>query len=109
MPLTAQRRMNLLMENDDHVQLTRLVGEVQELTASVRELIALTPSRSKSWLEPREFAALLGVSTRTIGIWRTNGVFRGESIRKQGKGYQFHGQRALVDAEKRHVIREAQL
>ena len=44
-------------------------------------------------------AQLLGISTRTLVLWRADGRFRPISIRKQGRGYQFHADWALADAQ----------
>ena len=65
----------------------------------MEQLVATTPQRTKTWLEPRELAQLLGISTRTLAVWRTNGRFRSISVRKQGSGYQFHADWALADAQ----------
>jgi hypothetical protein len=79
----------------------RLLGEDQELTQAVRQLVDHTPQRSKTWLEPSELAMLLGVSTRTLQNWRNAGCFKPESYRKapRGNGYQFHADLALRDAQ----------
>lgn len=77
----------------------RLIAEVQDLNANVRQLLATTPQRTKTWIEPRELAALLGVSTRTIGNWREAGRFQESSYRPSSKGFQYHAQRALADAQ----------
>ena len=76
-----------------------LIAEVQQLAADVRQLIALTPCRIKTWLQPKEFAPMLGVSTRTLGQWRASGRFRCQSIRKGAKGWEFHCEFAVQDAQ----------
>ena len=81
------------------LRLEQAMAEMKELTSAVRQLLATTPLRTKQWLEPREFAQLLGISTRTLAVWRTNGRFRPISVRKQGSGYQFHADWALADAQ----------
>ena len=81
------------------LRLEQTIAEVQELTSAVRQLVATTPQRTKQWLEPRELAQLLGISTRTLAVWRTDGRFRPISIRRQGRGYQFHADWALADAQ----------
>lgn len=79
----------------------RLLGEVQELTHVVRQMVEHTPQRTKTWLEPSELASLLGVSTRTLQNWRNAGWFKPESCRKapRGNGYQFHADLAMRDAQ----------
>lgn len=79
--------------------MARLLGEVEELTHVVRELVDRTPQRTKTWLEPCELASLLGVSTRTLQNWRSAGRFKPESYRKGPKGHQFHAEYALRDAQ----------
>ena len=81
------------------LRLELLHAEVRELTSAIQQLVATTPQRTKTWLEPREIAPLLGISVRTLAVWRTNGRFRPISVRKQGSGYQFHADWALADAQ----------
>ena len=80
-------------------RLEQTMAEVKELTSVVRQLVDTTPQRTKQWLQPKEFAQLLGISTRTLALWRADGRFRSISIRKQGRGYQFHADWALADAQ----------
>ena len=81
------------------LRLELLHAEVRELTSAIQQLVATTPQRTKTWLEPREIAPMLGISVRTLAVWRTNGRFRPISVRKQGSGYQFHAEWALADAQ----------
>ena len=84
-------------------QVLLLIAEVQNLNATVKELVATTPQRTKTWIEPRELAALLGVSTRTIANWRESGRFAESSYRPTKKGYQFHSQKSLADAQSLNI------
>ena len=81
------------------LRLEHFMAEVKQLTSTVEQLVATTPQRNKRWLQPKEFAQLLGISTRTLAMWRTDGRFRPISVRKQGSGYQFHADWALADAQ----------
>ena len=81
------------------LQLEQTRAELRRLSSAVEQLVATTPQRTKQWLEPRELAQLLGISTRTLAVWRTNGRFRQISVRKHGCGYQFHADWALADAQ----------
>ena len=81
------------------LQLEQTRAELRRLSSAVEQLVATTPQRTKTWLEPREIAPLLGISVRTLAVWRTKGRFRPISIRKQGSGYQFHADWALADAQ----------
>lgn len=79
--------------------LEQTMAEVKEFTSVVRQLVATTPQRYKQWLQPSEFAQLLGIAPRTLAQWRTDGRLRPISIRKQGREYQFHSDWALADAQ----------
>ena len=81
------------------LQLEQTRAELRRLSSAVEQLVATTPQRTKTWLEPREIAPMLGISVRTLAVWRTNGRFRPISFRKQGSGYQFHADWALADAQ----------
>ena len=82
----------------------RLIAEVQDLNAVVKALVATTPQRTKTWLEPKELAPLLNVSTRTLGKWREQGRFRDGSYRPTAKGFQYHAKKALEDAQQAQSI-----
>lgn len=88
------------MDSLELLKLEQFMVEVRQLTSAVEQLVATTPQRSKTWLQPKEFAQLLGVTPRTLGLWRTDGRFRPISVRKQGRGYQFHADWALADAQR---------
>jgi len=81
------------------LRLELLHAEVRELTSAIQQLVATTPQRNKQWLEPRELAQLLGISTRTLCQWRVDGRFRPISVRRHGRGHQFHADWALADAQ----------
>ena len=81
------------------LKLEQTRAELSRLSSAVEQLVATTPQRNKQWLQPKEFAQLLGISTRTLAAWRTDGRFRSISFRKQGRGYQFHADWALADAQ----------
>ena len=81
------------------LQLEQTRAELRRLSSAVEQLVATTPQRTKTWLEPREFAQLVGVHAPTVGHWRRTGLFRPISIRKHGRGYQFHADWALADAQ----------
>jgi len=81
----------------DPLAIARLVGEVENLRHDVRQLLDRLPTTGRTWLEPREIAALAKVSVRTIASWRMEGRFRPESIRPTKKGWQFHAANAPAD------------
>jgi len=85
---------------DENLLIARLIGEVQDLNASVRQLVDQLPARNQTWLEPREFARLCGCSTRSLSNWRTQGRFQDHSLRKTKRGWQFHATHAAIDLEK---------
>lgn len=82
------------------LQIGRLIAEVEDLTATVRQLLEATPAPGRTWLTPSELARVLGVSTRTVQNMRARGVFRPGSFRPRGaRGYEFHKNLAVLDAE----------
>ena len=81
------------------LQLEQTRAELRRLSSAVEQLLATTPQRNKQWLEPRELAQLLGISTRTLCQWRVDGRFRPISVRRHGRGHQFHAYWALADAQ----------
>ncbi len=95
------------MTDATELRVERLIAEVQNLTATVQQLVDTTPQRTKTWIEPSELAKLLGVSSRTIARYRTQGAFREGSLRKRNKqAYQYHSIYALADAQL--VVEKAQ-
>ena len=55
-----------MVSSTAEVRVDRLIAEVKDLTAQVKQLIELTPTRNKIWLRPSEFGQLIGVSYRQI-------------------------------------------
>jgi DNA-binding transcriptional regulator YiaG len=81
------------------IALEKLISEVEELTEVVRQLIHQGSLTAKTWMEPGEFAALLGVSTSTLRTWRRDGRFAPSAYRQGARGYQFHAELAMRDAQ----------
>jgi hypothetical protein len=77
----------------------RLIAEVQDLNAGVRQLLDQLPTRSRTWLEPHEFARIRGCSTRSLSNWRLQGRFHDISTRRTSRGWQFHAANAAADLE----------
>jgi len=86
-------------EFTDSERLTRLIFTVEELTDLVHELVRQRTQPTKTWMEPCEFAALLRISTSTLRTWRRDGRFHPNAYRKGPRGYQFHAELALRDAQ----------
>lgn len=87
------------------LQIGRLIAEVEDLTAAVRQLLEATPPPARTWLTPGELAKVLGVSTRTVQNMRARGVFRPGSFRPRGaRGYEFHKNHAVLDAEASRAV-----
>ena len=80
-------------------QLEQTRAELRRVSSAVEQLVATTPQRTKTWLEPCEMAQQLGIATRTLAQWRTDGRFRPISIRRHRRGHQFHAEWALADAQ----------
>ena len=76
-----------------------LLAEVQQLRNDVQSLLERTPDTRLTWVEPAEFASMVGKSPRTVLVWRDQGVFREESVRRNGNRYQYHRTNAMADVE----------
>jgi len=77
--------------------LALLAARVEDLAAKVATLQGQASKHELTWLEPGEMAVLLGVSTRSLGHWRTNGRIKPDSYRPTGRGFQYHRQKTLAD------------
>ena len=62
------------------LQLEQTRAELRRLSSAVEQLVATTPQSTKQWLELRELAQLLGISTRTLAVWRTDSQFRKRGV-----------------------------
>lgn len=81
------------------IALENLIYAVEELTEVVRQLVRQGSQPAKTWMEPCEFAALVGVSTSTLRTWRRDGRFAPSAYRQGSRGYQFHAELAMRDAQ----------
>ena len=90
-----------MVSSTAEVRVDRLIAEVQDLTAQVKQLIELTPQRNKVWLRPVEIGKLIGVTGRQIARYREQGVFKVDSYRFNGNRYEYHNVKALADFEAR--------
>ena len=77
--------------------LALLAARVEDLAAKVATLQGQASKHGLTWLEPGEMAVLLGVSTRSLGHWRTNGRIKPDSYRPKGRGFQYHRQKTFAD------------
>jgi len=82
---------------DTDQKITLLAARVEDLAAKVAALQGQASQHELTWLEPGAMAVLLGVSTRSLGHWRTNGRIKPDSYRPTGRGYQYHRQKTLAD------------
>ena len=78
-------------------QVTLLAARVEDLAAKVATLQGQADKHELTWLEPGAMAALLGVSTRSLGTWRANGRIKPDSYRPTGRGFQYHREKTLAD------------
>ena len=76
-----------------------LLAEVQQLRNDVKSLLERTPDTRLTWVDPGEFAAMVGKAPRTLQLWREQGVFREDSVRRNGNRFQFHRTNAIADVE----------
>ena len=77
-----------------------LIGQVQDLTAKVNELLERVPQHGRKWVGPTEMANLAGVSIRKLQLWNKSGKFRPQSVRPGGRSVLFHIDNAMADLEK---------
>ena len=77
--------------------LALLAARVEDLAAKVATLQGQASQHELTWLEPGAMAVLLGVSTRSLGHWRTNGRIKPDSYRPKGRGFQYHRQKTFAD------------
>ena len=54
------------------------------LQSDVAALLERNPGTRKTWHEPQELGALVGRSTRTLELWRENGLLSAWSYWKNG-------------------------
>ena len=76
-----------------------LLGQVQNLTSKVDELLERIPEHGRQWIGPTELSKLAGCSVRTIQNWRVAGKFRPSSVRPGGRSVLFHIDNALADLQ----------
>ena len=79
--------------------LAQLLQEVLQMRSELQTVIEQQTPTSP-WIPPREFAALLNVSVRSIAAWRHKGRFRPESIRAIQCGDNIHWEYHRINAFK---------
>ena len=79
--------------------LTQLSEEVRQMRHELKLVLNQLPTPSP-WIPPREFAALLNVSVRSIAAWRHKGRFRPQSIRAIQCGDNTHWEYHRINAFK---------
>ena len=77
---------------------SRLVAEVQQLSADVRDLLERLPNPARQWMRPAELAALVGCSVRSIASYRERGWIKDEHMRPTASGFEYRHE-ALADIE----------
>ena len=76
-----------------------LIGQVQDLTAKVDQLLDRVPEHGRKWVGPTELAKLAGVSVRKIQLWNKAGKFRPQSVRPSGRSTLFNVENAMADLQ----------
>ncbi len=76
-----------------------LLGQVQNLTSKVDELLERVPQHGRVWVGPTEMAKLAGVSVRKLQLWNKAGKFRPQSVRPGGRSVLFHRENVLIDLQ----------
>ena len=78
-----------------------LVAEIRQLRHDINLLIDKSPQTATPWIPPRELARLLGIQSKTIAAYRSEGRFRSSSIRAIKRGqrtdWEYHRKDAIDD------------
>ena len=78
-----------------------LAAEIRQLRHDINLLIDKSPQTATPWIPPRELARLLGIQSKTIAAYRSEGRFRSSSIRAIKRGqrtdWEYHRQDAIDD------------
>ena len=81
--------------------LAMLAAEIKQLRHDINLLIDKTLQTASPWIPPRELARLLGIQSKTVAGYRSEGRFRSSSIRaiKQGQrtDWEYHRKDAIDD------------
>ena len=81
--------------------LAMLAAEIKQLRHDINLLIDKTPQTASPWIPPRELARLLGIQSKTVAGYRSEGRFRSSSIRAIKRGqrtdWEYHRQDAIDD------------
>ena len=81
--------------------LATLTAEIRQLRHDINLLIDKTPQTASPWIPPRELARLLGIQSKTVAGYRSEGRFRSSSIRAIKRGqrtdWEYHRQDAIDD------------
>ena len=78
-----------------------LTAEIRQLRHDINLLIDKSPQTATPWIPPRELARLLGIQSKTIAAYRSEGRFRSSSIRAIKRGqrtdWEYHRKDAIDD------------
>ena len=81
--------------------LAMLAAEIKQLRHDINLLIDKTPQTASPWIPPRELARLLGIQSKTVAGYRSEGRFRSSSIRAIKRGqrtdWEYHRKDAIDD------------
>ena len=81
--------------------LATLTAEIRQLRHDINLLIDKSPQTATPWIPPRELARLLGIQSKTIAAYRSEGRFRSSSIRAIKRGqrtdWEYHRKDAIDD------------
>ena len=81
--------------------LATLTAEIRQLRHDINLLIDKTPQTATPWIPPRELARLLGIQSKTVAGYRSEGRFRSSSIRAIKRGqrtdWEYHRKDATDD------------
>lgn len=67
-------------------RLAQLIGEVQDLRHELKAASHHLPKPGRRWLTTSQFGAEVGVTSRTIANWITQGRFPDSCVKKRPRG-----------------------
>ena len=85
------------------VALQLILARLESIDRRIHELGKTPPKSKKTWLQPAEFAAMAGVTPKTLRQWVANGRLSAQAHRKVKEGsnlvHQYHAQIAAKELD----------
>ena len=88
--MALEKKIMVVLPQDEILELKEEVRELKEL---VSDMYSSSGKKHDEWLTAKEAAKFLGVTTRTLSIWRQKGILKVAKI-----GRKLHFKRSDLDA-----------